>query len=201
MPDTTGALRLIERTTVVLCRAVGASLDVLEQATSRQPGPDTAVPDATDALIRLVHLQQAAWGPANDPLPLHRLAALAQGLPKRVTLDLSALPVTTVFSKPTGRIVLNMLLLASNSLTQGGQVIMAGSMDDLFVKISGPKAAWPPGLALCLANEAEAPAALTDGPDLQMALTASLAYAEGIRLSALFPPTGQIDPAILRLGR
>jgi hypothetical protein len=201
MPGTQGALRLIERTAVDLCRALSASLDVLEQAISRQPCPDAAVAEATSALIRQLHLRQAAWGPANGPLPLRRLTALAQGLPNNVILDLSALPVTTEFPDPTGRIVLNILLLAANSLTDGGQITVAGDADDLFIKISGPTAAWPIGLALCLANEAEALASLTDGPNLQMALTASLAYAGDIRLSAVFPPGGQTEPAILRLGR
>jgi len=96
--------------------------------------------------------------------------------------------------------VLNILLLAADSLPEGGQVVLAGAADDLFFRIAGPVAAWPTGMALCLASEAEAHAALIDERNLQMALTALFAYAAGLRLSALLAPTSQNEPAILRLG-
>jgi hypothetical protein len=51
-----------------------------------------------------------------------------------------------------------------------------------------------------LADEAEAQSAMTDGRDVQMAVTAIIAHATGIRLSALLPPASQAEPAILRLG-
>jgi hypothetical protein len=90
--------------------------------------------------------------------------------------------------------------VAADSLPQGGRVILAGAADDLFVRIAGPATAWPPGMAVCPADEAEAEACLADGPTVQMALTALLARASGIRLSALFPSTTSTEPTILRLG-
>ena len=147
-----------------------------------------------------MQLWRAAWGPAEDPFPLDRIIALARGLPNQVAVDVSALPGDTVFPAPLGRIVLNILLLAADSLPAGGQIVLAGEMDDLFVRIDGPTAAWPAGMALCLANEAEAQSALKDGRNLQMAVTAALAHATDIRLSALIPPSGHLAPAILHLG-
>jgi hypothetical protein len=133
-------------------------------------------------------------------LPLSRLISLARGLPEQISLNASALDPGTVFSATRGRIVLNLVLLAADSLPSGGTILLAGQTGDLFVRLVGAAAAWPPGLAVCIADEAEARAALTEGLSLQTALTALLAHASGIRLSVVMPPVAQNDPAILRLG-
>jgi hypothetical protein len=198
MPGTLGALRLIELTAESLCQALDGPASLLRQAVSAQP--DARAADAVRALISQLQLRQAAWGPAADPVSLDQITGLAHGLPNHVGLDLSALHAATVFSPAPGRIVLNILLLAADSLPTGGQIILAGATDDLFVRIIGHAAAWPQGLALLLANEAEARNALSDGQSLQMAVTALFARAAGIRLSALFPPASASEPAILRLG-
>jgi histidine phosphotransferase ChpT len=200
MSGTLGALRLIERTSARLCHALGGSVGRLNQALSAQVGEDTALADAAKALTSQLHLRQAAWGPANQPVSLHHLTTLAHGLPDQIGVDLSALPPGTVFPASSGRIVLNLLLLAADSLPEGGRVVLAGTPEDLFVRIDGRAAAWPAGTTLCLVNEAEAQAALTDGRNPQMAFTALLAHAASIRLSALLAPTMQNEPAILRLG-
>ncbi len=133
-------------------------------------------------------------------MPLARLRVLSRGLPERVAVDDSALDPNTVFPPTRGRIVLNLVLLAADSLPTGGTVLLAGSAGDLFVRIDGPTADWPPGLAVCIADETAARAALTEGLSLQMALTALLAHAASIRLSVLHPPVAQNEPPILRLG-
>jgi hypothetical protein len=202
MAGTLGALRLIERTAVSLCRALDDTARALDQAlpTKNRPAEAGSVAAAAGVLINQLQLWRAAWGPAEDPVPLDRIIALAKGLPNRVTVDVGALPGDMVCPPQLGRIVLNILLLAADSLPAGGQIVLAGAIDDLFVRIDGPTAAWPAGMALCLAQEAEAQSALTDGRDLQMAVTASLAHATDIRLSALIAPAGHIEPAILHLG-
>jgi hypothetical protein len=197
MPGTLSALRLIELTAISLCQALGEPATRLRQTVSAQPGDaGAAANDAVRALISQLQLRRAAWGPTGDPVSLKQIA----GLPHHVGLDLSALHATTAFSPALGRIVLNILLLAADSLPAGGGIILAGATDDLFVRIVGKGAAWPHGMALLLADEAEARNALIEGRSLQMALTALLARAAGIRLSALFPPASQSEPAILRLG-
>jgi hypothetical protein len=194
MAGTHGALRLIERAAVSLCRALDDTASALDQATG------SAENGAAGALINQLQLWRAAWGPAENPVPLDRIIALAKGLPNGVVVDASALPGDMVCPAPLGRMVLNILLLAADSLPAGGQIVLAGTIDDLFVRIDGPTAAWPAGMALCLAQEAEAQSAFTDGRNLQMAVTASLAHATAMRLSALISPAGQFEPAILRLG-
>jgi hypothetical protein len=57
-------------------------------------------------------------------------------------------------------IVLNVLPLAADSLPEGGQIMLAGTPEDLFIRLDGPRP--PTGMAICLANEAEARSALTD---------------------------------------
>jgi histidine phosphotransferase ChpT len=204
MSGTHGALRLIELVAARLCHDIDdlvRSLDqALSDATASDPDLRTATLDAARALAVRLEFTRAAWCPDGDALPLARLQHLARGLPHDVAVDVSALDGGTVFSPSTGRIVLNLLLLAANSVPGGGTVILAGAADDLFIRIAGPHAAWPVGLALCLADETEARLALAESPSLQMAMTALLAQAVGIRLSALFPPASQAQPAILRLG-
>ena len=113
---------------------------------------------------------------------------------------MSSLPPATVFPAAAGRIILNLLLLAADSLPTGGIVTLAGTADDLLVRISGPAAAWPAGLALCVVDETATRAALTEASSLQMGITALLAHGLGVRLSLLMPPATLPQPAILRLG-
>jgi histidine phosphotransferase ChpT len=200
MSGTHGALCLIERVSEHLCHATEGPVGLLSRALSDRDRPGAATADVAQALVNRLRLWLAAWGPAGHSLSLTQVAALARGLPDHVTVDLSALPPATVFPAGTGRVVLNLLLLAAEALPEGGRVVLAGSAEDLFLQIAGPTAVWPAGTALCVTNPGEAQSALTDGRNLQMALTASLAHATGIRLSALFAPATKTEPAILRLG-
>jgi hypothetical protein len=155
---------------------------------------------ALDLARARVRLHRAAWEACDSPFSLDEITALGAGLPAGVGLDMSSLPPAAVFTPRQGRLVLNLLLLAAGSLPNGGAVTLAGSAEDLFVRISGPGAAWPAGLGACCANETAAAAAMTDRPALQMGFTALLAHGFCIRLSLVLPPAGQDRPAILRLG-
>jgi hypothetical protein len=197
-------LRLIELTSATLCHDISRLIDSLDNAVtaprdgtagSGEPGKA-----ALDLLAMRLALRRAAWGPAGEPLTLARMRSLGRGLPDHITVDAAALAPGTVFAAAAGRIVLNLLLLAADGLPHGGTVILAGAADDLFVRITGPTAAWSPGMAICLANETEARFALNQWQNPQMALTALLAHAAGIRLSVLLASTAQTEPAILRLG-
>jgi histidine phosphotransferase ChpT len=201
MSGTQGALRLIELASVRLCDTLIGSVASLGHALCAPQERGSVAAGAVECLTNRLRLQRTAWGASDHPIGLIELAALAESLPPSIVVDLSALPPDTVFAAASGRMVLNLLLLAADSLPVGGTVILAGEAGDLFVRIAGHEAAWPPGMALCLANEAEAQTALTDGRNVQMALTALLAHASGIRLSSLVPPFARAEPAILRLGR
>jgi hypothetical protein len=207
MSGTYGALRLIELTSAHLCHGISGLVGSLDEAFSApadgcaaDPNIKTRTYGAARALTTRLELCRAAWGPDDGPMPLARIQTLAAGLPHQVAADLTGLDQTTVLSASTGRIVLNLLLLAVDGLPSGGTVVLAGAPHDLFVRIAGPGAAWPTGIALCVHDEAEARSALTEGRSLQMALTALLAHAAGIRLSVMIPPMARNEPAILRLG-
>nr|WP_294520073.1 histidine phosphotransferase family protein [uncultured Rhodopila sp.] len=156
--------------------------------------------EAPGALVARLRLRHAAWTPPAGPLPLQQLEALASGLPEGVGVDTGALDPHAVFAPAAGRIALNLLLLAADSLPAGGIVLLAGSADDLFIRITGPHAAWPPGLALCLTDAAAARAALTEPAVMQMGVTALLAHAAACRLSVLMSPRPGAEPPMLRLG-
>lgn len=173
MSGTHAALRLIEGVSALLFDAIEGT----------RPGS--------------LALYRAAWAPSGQPLPIATIASLVRGLPDTIETDLSAMPPAAVFPPARGRVLLNLLLLAADSLHGSGQIALAGTTGDLFIQIAGPKASWPPGTALCLTDESEALAALGNGRDLQMAFTAMLAHAAGIRLSSLLSPSGANEPAIL----
>lgn len=168
------------------------------------PGTDSAFRLTEPSLIELasarLKLRQAAWGPEGEPMSLDTIQCLACGLQADVTVDFSALGRGTVFPASTGRVLLNVLMLAADSLPEGGSIVLAGAADDLFVQIAGPGAGWPFELTLCIANQTAARAALTNARTWQMALTALFALAASIRFSVLLSPTARTDPAILRLG-
>lgn len=95
---------------------LGGLVGTLELVTEASEDAEAAaIATATAAaLAQRLRLLRAAWGGQPEPLDLPQLAALAQGLAaRRVGLDLSGLPATTVFPPPVGRLVLNLLLLAA----------------------------------------------------------------------------------------
>ncbi|HUB16589.1 MAG TPA: histidine phosphotransferase family protein [Acetobacteraceae bacterium] len=156
---------------------------------------------AIEARQRLEVLR-ASWGPELDPLALPTLQTLAEGLPQvhRCRLDMSGLPHDTVFSPSFARVLLNLLLLATESLHGSGTIALSGGATDLIIAISGPRAAWPAGLLACLADESAAWDALADPNAVQMPLTVLLARAAGLRLSLLLPsgPNGPTPPLRLQ---
>lgn len=223
MPGTREAIRLIELTAARLRHDIGSRPEAVQEAPDDTPAaadkahgppPTTVLHDgrsgplpegrarpASDHQIRRLKLLHAAWGLEERPLSYQALLGLAAGLPEGVTIDPSGLADSCMFPPCIGRIVLNLLLLASDSLPSGGTLLLAGAADDLFLRIIGPAAAWPAGMAACLVDEATACAAITgDLGGLQMPLTALLAHASGVRLSFLMPASGQTVPPILRLG-
>lgn len=177
---------------------VGTLANALELAVEEAAAPSEAVTLAADAAseVRLrLRLLRFAWGPVASAISLPELSGLAEGLPagRRVALVLAGLPADTVLPPHIARVVVNVLMLAAESLPGGGEVVLAGSADDLIISIAGPRAAWPAGLAACLNSEAAAWAALRDPRHLQMPFTAVLARALGLRLSLV------LGPGILKL--
>ncbi len=204
MSGASDPLRLAELVCARMSHDLGGTIGTLAGALELAEDPSLAAEAlalANQAAVELrqrLELQRATWGPTAGPLGLAALRSLAEGLQhgKRCTLDLSALPEDTVFSPPFARVVLNLLLLAGDALNGSGEVTLAGIGTDLVIAIAGPRAAWPSGMAGCLASEAAAWAALRDARSLQMPLTALLARALGLRLTLLLPagPGGPAPP-------
>jgi hypothetical protein len=145
-------------------------------------------------------LRPAAWGREGEPMSLAIVTTLAAGLPPEVAVDVSVVDSDTVFPARTGRALANLLLLAADNLPGGGTIVLAGTANDLFVRISGTGASWLSELPLCLANRTDDQTALGKAATWQMALTILFANAASIRLSVLLSSTRQTQPAILRLG-
>lgn len=197
MTGMSDALRLAELVCARLCHdlssPLGALVGVLEAARDDQPDSE-AVALAEEAAIDLAErlkLLRAAWGPNVDEVDVVRLRTFAACLStsRRVRLDLTGLDADAVFQPAVARLTLNLVLLAAESLPGGGIISLAGSpAHRVVVTISGPRAAWPAGLASWLNDDAAAWEALLASPrGLQAPLTALLARGLGLRLSILMP--------------
>ncbi len=203
------AIRLLELTCARLCHELsglaGTLAGVIDLAAEEAPAAAESLSvghDAAAELTQRLRMLRAAWGPADAPLPVGELVRLAEGRPnaRRVAISTGGLAADTVLAPATGRLALNVLLLAAESLPAGGTINLTGTADDLFCAIAGTGAAWPSGLAGCLADPAEAFAALGSARAVQMPLTALLAHAYGPRLSLLMAPGGGSPAAPLRIG-
>jgi histidine phosphotransferase ChpT len=191
-------LRLAELLCARLCHdlagPLGALIGVLEIAREEDPNSDTlAVAELTTVeLGQRLKLLRAAWGQDADELDLDTLRSLTTGLAagsRPVRLDLSGLAPGATFPPPQARLVLNVVLLAAESLTGGGLIALAGAPDSfLLVTISGPRAAWPTGFTASLRSDAVALRDEFDNPrHIQGPLTALLARKLGCQLSMLMP--------------
>jgi len=205
------SLRLAELLCARLCHdlsgPLGALIGILEIARDEQPDSETLA-IAEDTAVELgqrLKLLRAAWGQDGDEMDVPRLRGFADCLSssRRVRLDLAGLAQDAVFPAPAARVILNLVLLAAESLPGGGIVALSGSAaGSVLVTISGPRAGWPAGFATTLHDEAATwEAMLADPRRLQGPLTALLARGLGLRLSMLMPAgamgEAEISPPLL----
>ncbi|MBV9251708.1 MAG: hypothetical protein JO227_21010 [Acetobacteraceae bacterium] len=178
----------------------GVLSGTLELAAEELSDNDESMAFAVDAardLVNRLRLLRAAWGPANEPLDVNTLRSLSGGVGKaKVVVRLEGIAPGTVFPAPMGRVLLNLLLLAADSLPGGGTVAVSSSADEVTVAISGARAAWPPGLPACLASHDAAWEAVQDARSVQMPLTALLAHSSGLQLSLVPGPDGSASPSL-----
>jgi len=189
-------LRLTELVCARLCHDLSGllgslvgTLEIVAEEAGTTEATSIATDTATILALRLT-LLRAAWASLAEPLDLPRLTALARGLAtNRVSLDLSGLPAATEFPLPVGRLVLNLLLLATESLPRGGVLRLDGAAADVVARLEGPDAAWPVGFIGMLTDEAAAWQALTSSKasprTVQAPLTALLARNLGVHLTVL----------------
>jgi histidine phosphotransferase ChpT len=190
-------LRLAELLCARLCHdlsgPLGALVGVLEIARDENPDSETLAlaEDTAVELAQRLKLLRAAWGHDGEDMNVARLRGFADTLSssRRVRLDLTGLDPDAVFPAPAARVLLNLVLLAAESLPGGGIIALSGSLaDTILMTIAGPRAAWPVGLAAWLSDEPAAwDAIFADPRRLQAPLATLLARGPGMRLSMLMP--------------
>lgn len=169
MPDAGFAIPMAASLATRLCHdlagplvAVLASLELALEASPRGGGagePLQVGHESARHLAARLGLLRAAWGMEPEPVDAVAIAALADGLANRarLALDLEGMGGEPV-SGAVGRIVLNMLLLAAESLPRGGEIVLVRHGGEIAARIVGPSAAWPAGLnGILLAPEAAEP--------------------------------------------
>jgi histidine phosphotransferase ChpT len=191
MDDRVGLTELVcARLCHDLAGLLGGLLGTLELV-AEEAGATEAMSIATDTanvLAMRLKLLRAAWAGQPESLDLPQLTVLARGLAaRRVGLDVSGMPPETVFTPAVGRLVLNLLLLAADSLPRGGVLRLDGDAADVIARLIGPGAAWPTGLIGMLVDAQAAWQALDDPRTMQAPLTALLARHHGVRLTVLLP--------------
>ena len=193
-----GSLHLAELLCSRLCHDIsgllGSLLGVLEIAREEQAESE-ALAVAEDTAVELtqrLRLLRAAWGQDSEPVDVVQLQTLADSLfaSPRLRLDLFGMDPDAEFAPGAagraGRLLLNVLLLAAESLPGGGIVALSGSpANNVVVTIAGPRAAWPPRFWACLTDETAGWATAITARHLQAPLTALIAREHGIRLSML----------------
>ncbi len=189
-----------------LAGTLGTLMGALELAGSDAEMLAEALPLAGDAARQLgqrLRLLRAAWGGLDSPMSLAELRDLTTGLPsgRRSSLSWDGLHPDRTFTPDAARLLLNVLMLATECLHGAGALAVAGGPEgDVIVTIDGPRAAWPDGFAIMLAQPVTAlPGGITPR-DLQAPLTAALARRCGITLSMLLSPqTEQAPPLLLAI--
>jgi histidine phosphotransferase ChpT len=210
--DTIEAMALAERLVTRMCHDLSGQINALtgglEVGAEAGPTGDAeawaVINDAAAMLSRRLKLFRAAWGIEGADLAATDLPAYVAGLPgRRLALDVSNLAPHS-FTAKAGRLVLNVLLLAAESLPMGGVLTLAGDpRHDVVVTLDGPRAAWPAGLAqmfvdpLAAVRAFNAASGVAGVRTLQAPLTAMIAHRAGMRASFLMAPAIETVPPLL----
>jgi histidine phosphotransferase ChpT len=208
--DPMDGLLLAETLAVRLCHDLSGQVNALTgcmEILREEADPEALAlaGDAADMLARRLRLARAAWGRTGGPMSVAEWRQLAEALARRnVVFALDEVDPTEHFAPAAARLTLNLLILAAESLPAGGVIEVAGQPgQDLMVRISGPRAAWPAGLAGMLADPDLAWESLRQADPtmasraLQAPLTALIAHAEGLRISMLMGPQAEAAPPLL----
>jgi histidine phosphotransferase ChpT len=196
-----------------LCHDLSGPLSGLAAALGEMPGDPEALPlalDAAQVLRQRMALLRAAWGGVQAPIACSGLRELAGWLPNaaRLRIDVDLAGPDEPIAGTTVRLLVNVLLLAAESLPGGGALQMSGNPGgQVVVGIAGRRAAWPPGFGALLASAdaaRQAASALSGTAGLrgvQAVMTALLAHHAGARAALLLAATTeQAPPLLLDLG-
>jgi hypothetical protein len=210
--DAVDTLMLSEILATRLCHDLSGQVNVLAGAIEElndSPNPDPEAlglaSQASTALVSRLRLARAAWGASAGPMSIAEFRQLADSIPRRnVHMDFDGMDTWACFAPSAARLALNVLILAAESLPGGGVVEVHGQPQlDMVVRIAGPRAAWPTGLAGMIAD----PSAALEGLRLcdhvsaarllQAPLTALIAHATGQRIRMLLGPLPDPAPPLL----
>lgn len=191
-----------------LAGVLGTLMGALELASEDSAMREEAMPIALEAgtvLGQRLRLMRAAWG-EGCAMDGSDLRALSNGLPlgRRIRADLGGLSPGRQFSAAASRLVLNLLLLAAESLGGDGVLSLNEVPGGSFVlTIQGPHAAWPAGLIGQFADVAQArTAAAACGPrHLLGPLSALIAHTAGLRVSPLLGSGNAEMPLLIEIGK
>jgi histidine phosphotransferase ChpT len=200
-------LRLAALLAARLCHEVGGPVGTLAGAIEIARSEPASAAEALDiatlaagGLAARVRLLRAAWAGAAEETDVGGLRALCAGLPRQVHVDFDGLPDAHSFSAAAVDMLLNVLLLAAESLPKGGVVIVGeAGPETVMVVPQGQNAAWPPGLAAWMADPLTAWRAVANATPrrLQGPLTALMAHAAGARLSFALAAGAEAAPPLM----
>jgi hypothetical protein len=176
------------------------SLGDLGDATSDAPERIEEAQQAADSLAQRLILLRAAWGEAGEAQDAAALQRHALGLRRRnLAIAWGDLLTARPFAAHDARVLLNVLILASEGLPRGGTIALArDGADGVIVMIDGPQAGWPKGLAGLIADPGAAHAALLASTprQIQAPLTVLLAHAGGQRMAILMSANAEQAPPL-----
>ncbi len=203
--DQAASLRLAEllatRISHDLAGMSGSLVGTLELISEDASAAAEALPlaiETAQALARRLRLLRAAWGPPGSPMGLGDLQGLATGLSLGRRMRLHLLDLEDVaYPAPAARLLLNLMMLAVESLAGEGEAALAGGPEQgVLITIAGPRAAWPSGFAGLLADPNSAWQAFAAPRTLLAPLTVLIAAASGFGLSLLLAggPAAATEP-------
>lgn len=190
-----------------LAGVVGTLMGALELAVEDPAMRDEALPMAAEAgaiLGQRLRLMRAAWAGEGCEMDSAELRALAAGLPmgRRMQARLDGLLPARQFSAGASRLVLNLLLLAAESLGGDGVFYLDTAHGGRFMlTVQGPRATWPPGLIGQFADVemARQAAANCDPRYVLGPLSALMAHAAGLKVTPLFSCGDDVPPLLIEI--
>ena len=211
------ALNLAEKMATRLCHDLAGMLGTVSNTIEMAQADPSSAADALELaqdgarqLGQRLRLLRAAWGGSDAAtdrsIGMTDLRDLAAGLPlgRRVTLLLDNIPQTRSFTPQAAQLLLNLLILAVESLHGAGVAALSGEATGaVVISIDGPRAAWPAELGLLLADPEAAGTAAARSERLQQSfLVALLAERAGLRIDVLLSAeTEQAPPLLVTLDR
>lgn len=158
--------------------------------------------DAARALQSRLRFIRAAWAVDGAELDADAILGYCSALPQARKVSFHFDGLLGSFDPAMSRGLLNLAMLAVESLPRGGAVTLSGDQDQgVTATITGTHAAWPPGFAALAKDEAAAWQALRDSRSLQGPLTALILHQGGISLRFLGSGGDAALPAPLLMTR